>query len=194
MDPWGVHQKSWHLFLAVITVWQVLTVCGILMECTNEYVRWRGHSLWFLWIFMYSCLPIRASENYWAETAFRSFMGAVGTHGLPSRVRADYGRENTLGISRRGPGWGSFITGKSERIKCLWRMYSLHVPHLLYWRRLFPDNNNCLHSVSATNKFPIGSILASLLPWTEHNMSPFQLWMRGMLQGTSDLEDASWVF
>lgn len=117
----------------------------------------------------YSRIPVylHASDNNRAESVLDSFMGAVRTHGLPSRVRADYSGENTL-VSQfmlrhpsRGPGRGSFITGESvhnQRIERLWRdvfstcispfyelFYSLEDNQLLS-----PDNDidiYCLHYV-----------------------------------------------
>ena len=37
---------------------------------------------------------MKASDNNRAETMYACFMGAVQSYGWPSRVRADYGKEN----------------------------------------------------------------------------------------------------
>lgn len=70
---------------------------------------------------------LTCSNNNTAETVLQLFTEAVGEYGFPSRVRSDYGMENTgvaRLISRMGTNRGSHITGSSvhnQRIERLWR-------------------------------------------------------------------------
>ena len=145
---------------------------------------------------------MHCSNNNKASTVYNQFLEASRLYGLPSRVRTDQGRENTL-IARhmnRGEGRGSIITGSSvhnQRIERLWRdmfqsvivtFYRLfyHMEHhgllnphsdlhLLALHYVFlPRINRSLNSFkSSWNHHPIR---------TEHNNTPTQLFTSGALR------------
>ena len=101
------------------------------VACINSYdyiYRWRivihggvdGYSRLIVFL--------RCATNNRASTVLDVFQSATRRHGIPSRVRADRGGENTrvadYTVIQRGAGRGSFISGRSvhnQRIERLWR-------------------------------------------------------------------------
>lgn len=224
VDPWGVEQRRRRLLhrrkyrvAGPNSLWHV--------DGNHKLVRWRIviHG----GIDGYSRIPVylSASSNNRSETVLELFLAAVAKYGLPSRVRADKGGENTL-ISqymllhpRRGPGRGSFITGRSvhnQRIERLWRdvfsSCTSHLYHLFYSL----EDEGLLDPVDEVDLFALHFVFLPRIKQhlesfkaaycrhklrTEHHHTPLQLWVQGMLvtddatalSGTLGLDDISEV-
>lgn len=152
---------------------------------------------------------LRCSTNNRASTVFDAFQSAVEKFGLPSRVPSDKGKENTdvawfmLSHPLRGPDRGSHITGRSvhnQRIERLWRdMFS---GCIFVFYHLFCYMEAC-GVLDITNELHLAALHYVFLPLinrnlslfaeghnrgplsTEHNQSPEQLWIRGMLSNST---------
>ena len=149
---------------------------------------------------------LECNDNNRATTQLDAFRKAITKWGLPSRIRTDKGLENIeiskfmLSDSRRGPGRGSVITGRSvhnTRIERLWRDVNTVVLYGIY--DFFRDLEDfsildvdselhilCLHMVymnAIRQKLYVFQQIMNDHPIrTEHNMSPKQLFVDGLHQ------------
>ena len=216
VDPWGVEERTRNILhrrqyrvRGPNSLWHI--------DGNHKLIRWRIviHG----GIDGYSRTPIylNASDNNRAATVLHLFLKAVQSYGLPSRVRADQGGENTL-VSEymlrhplRGPGRGSFITGRSvhnQRIERFWRdMFSTCISVFYYLFYSLEDNG----LLCPTDEIDLFSLHYVYLPRinahleifrqaysrhrlrTEGSHSPLQLWLQGMLS-TTDETAASGVY
>ena len=130
-------------------------------------------------------------------------MKVVQQYGLPSRVRSDEGKENTMVaqymLENRGLDRGSMIVGSSvhnQRIERLWRDLHRCITQLYYRLFYFLEYQGSLNPV---NEYHLFALQYVFLPWlnkymdsfmkswnnhsfyTEHGHSPNQLFTAGIL-------------
>lgn len=146
---------------------------------------------------------LKASTNNKAATVFSYFQEALQQYNLPSRVRSDLGLENIeVGmymLEQRGLNRGSIITGTSvhnQRIERLWRdvnhvVVSRFLNIFLYLEAqgvLDPHNELHLFALHLVYIDLINDTLKEFVgQWNNHpvttanNLSPRQLWIKGMV-------------
>ncbi|KAL2096844.1 hypothetical protein ACEWY4_006051 [Coilia grayii] len=164
----------------------------------HKLIRWRivihGGIDGFSRLIVY----LNAATNNRASTVMNSFLEAVNSYGLPSRVRSDKGGENVevahYMVSNRGHDRHSHITGRSthnQRIERLWRDVFGGVLDLFYTcfcnmereGLLNPDNEVCIFGLHWSFLPHIQKHLQFFKDgWNHHglrtegNQSPHQLW------------------
>ena len=146
---------------------------------------------------------MKCTDTNRAETVLKLF-GSSEAHGLPSRVQADRGGEN-VGVASymlehplRGPGRGSFISGRSvhnQRIERMWRdvfsgcavMYYDLFQHMENTFILDPGNDVHIFYLHYVYLPRINESLRVFADgWNNHplssqsNLSPLQLWVSGL--------------
>ena len=146
---------------------------------------------------------LKCSTNNKSETMANLFLTATEKYEWPSRIRSDYGGENVgvweLMEERRGCNRGSYLVGSSthnQRIERLWRDVFRVVTHMFYYsfqsmeEAGILNRNNNLH-VFALHFIYLPRINRALESFaeawnlhpvrTEHNWTPEQIWMNGMI-------------
>lgn len=154
---------------------------------------------------------LHCSTNNLATTVLSLFQDAVQRDGglWPSRIRVDFGVENVAVcdamVAVRGQGRGSFIAGSScrnQRIERLWRDVFRCVNYIFYYTFYAMEQTGLLDLENPINMFVLHWVFLkrinyALHEWmhgfnnhplsTEHNWSPNQLWINGMLKQNNPL-------
>lgn len=152
-------------------------------------------------------LYVHICNNNRADTVLSLFKNAVKKWGLPSRVRSDHGMENyfvaKFMLKNRGGSRGSIITGSSVHNSRVERIHrdiysSVLCFYSVIFNQLMDDNLlntlsdlqlHCLHYVYIPR---IQNSLNELVDQlnnrpmsTEQNLSPRQLWEKGMIENVN---------
>ena len=183
-----------------------------ILDGHHKLIRWRlvTHAA----IDGYSRLIVflHCSNNNKSSTVYKHFLKAVQQYGLPSHVRSDQGKENTMVaqhmLENRGINRGSMIVGSSvhnQRVERLWRDLHRCVTQIYYRLFYFLEYEGILNPVNEYHLFALHYVFMPRLnksmesfvkSWnnhslrTEHGHSPNQLFTARVLlsQGSSSSE------
>ena len=157
---------------------------------------------------------LRCSTNNLAETVLDLFKNAINENrGLwPLRIRVDYGMQNVLVcdemVSHWGEGRRSVIAGSStsnQRIERLWRDVFRCVCHFFYFLFYAMEQTGILDIENPVHMFALHLVYTVRINFalhefasmfnnhglsTEHNWSPNQIWLNGILGENNPLNSS----
>lgn len=174
-----------------------------ILDSHHKLIRWRLVTHGGIDGFSRLIVYLKCATNITAQTVYSSFLEAINTYHLPSRVRSDLGRENVLVaqhmIECRGPDRQSMIVGSSvhnQKIEHLWKDVHSCVTRLYYRLFYFLEDQGLLsplneHHIYALHYVFVPRINRALGHFTHgwnhhpirtvHSKSPHQLYNAGML-------------
>ena len=107
---------------------------------------------------------LQCNDNDLGATVLHVFLGAISIHGLPSRVRADFGVKNIdaarfmLDCPERGITKGSFIAGTSVHNQCIESLWVEVIKYVVkHFRNILPffRNEGFLYLLNEVHLFPL---------------------------------------
>ena len=150
---------------------------------------------------------LKCGTNNKKQTVEALFLEATEKYSWPSRIRTDHGGENVLVwqhmIEKRGEGRGSVLCGSStqnQRIERLWRDLFRCVCSTFYYTFVAMEEEGILDRDNDLHKFILHFVFLPRInvaidsfvnAWnrhpmrTEHNWSPEQMWVNGMVDSTN---------
>ena len=150
---------------------------------------------------------LKCGTNNKKQTVEALFLEATEKYSWPSRIRTDHGGENVLVwqhmIGKRGEGRGSVLCGSStqnQRIERLWRDLFRCVCSTFYYTFVAMEEEGILDRDNDLHKFILHFVFLPRInvaidsfvnAWnrhpmrTEHNWSPEQMWVNGMVDSTN---------